>query len=439
MSPSSSSGSPPQRPQRLVRPDMLREILAMSIDTLRVNKLRSALTILGMVIGVTSIVGMTSLIRGFGDQMQGLIKTMGSNTVYVAKMSIASFAAGRSFLEVLKRPDLTEADAKAIKSGAPSVDIVGIQLGGGPGTQMERLTYRSEATKELAIIGATSNFAETNYINVENGRFFSEQEASHRRYVVVLGHAPTQTLFPNVDPIGKKIRIGHEEFTVVGTMGKRPSPLGGNPDEFAVIPITTYEKKYDPPRIRGLPVRFVVIAVVPKAGVGRVQLLREVEEVMRARHRLRLDQENDFDLLTSDTLMKIFDQLTRAVFIALVVISSIALMVGGIGVMAIMTISVTERTREIGVRKALGARRREILFQFLLEAVFLTSMGGALGILFGSAIGLSVHWFTGFPVSLPWWSFAIGIGFSAAVGIFFGMFPAVKAARLDPIEALRYE
>jgi len=161
--------------------------------------------------------------------------------------------------------------------------------------------------------------------------------------------------------------------------------------------------------------------------------------VMRARHRLKVDQENDFDIVTADMIMNIFDQFTRAIFLALVVISSIALMVGGIGVMAIMTISVTERTREIGIRKALGARRREILWQFLLEAVFLTSIGGLLGIVLGSAIGLIVHFAAGFPVSLPWWSFAIGIGFSATVGIFFGMWPAFKAARLDPIEALRYE
>jgi len=442
MSPDFPSASPPAQPgrsQRLVRADLIREILVMSIDTLRTNKLRSGLTILGMVIGVTSIVGMTSLIRGFGDQMQSLIRQMGSETVYVAKLSIASWAAGRSFFDVLKRPDITEQDAAAIKAGAPSVDIVGVQLGGGPGARQERLLHRGTSTKQLAIIGATSNYAETNYVELANGRFFTDFEVKHRRYVVVLGFAPTEALFANLDPIGKKVRIGGDEFTVIGTMGKRPSPIGGNPDEFAIIPLTTYEKKYDPPRIRGIPIRFVVLAVVPKKGVKRAQLIREIEEVMRSRHRLRLDQENDFDILTSDTLMKIFDQLTRAVSIALVVISSIALMVGGIGVMAIMTISVTERTREIGVRKALGARRREILFQFLLEAVFLTSMGGLLGILFGSAIGLGVHWFTGFPVSLPWWSFAIGVGFSAAVGIFFGMFPAVKAARLDPIEALRYE
>jgi putative ABC transport system permease protein len=255
----------------------------------------------------------------------------------------------------------------------------------------------------------------------------------------VLGAAPAETLFPTTDPVGKKIRVGTEQFTIVGVLGKRPGFLGGNPDEFAVIPYTTYDKMYDPPRLRGIRLRFMVIAVVPYEGVSRDQLLAEVEQVLRSRHRLKVDQENDFDLLTSDTLMRIFDQFTQAVALALVVISSIALMVGGIGVMAIMTISVTERTREIGIRKALGAKRREILWQFLLEAVFLTSVGGLLGIALGSAIGWLVHVFTDFPVSLPWWSFAIGIGFSATVGIFFGMWPAFKAARLDPIEALRYE
>jgi putative ABC transport system permease protein len=167
--------------------------------------------------------------------------------------------------------------------------------------------------------------------------------------------------------------------------------------------------------------------------------MREVEALMRIRHKLNLEQPNDFELQTQDAVLKVWDQISRATSLGLVVISSIALMVGGIGVMAIMMISVTERTREIGVRKALGARRREILWQFLIEAVFLTSAGGLLGILCGSGIGLLVHWVSGFPVSLPWWSFAIGIGFSATVGIFFGLFPAIKASRLDPIEALRYE
>ena len=422
-----------------LRAGLFAEILTMAFDTLRANKLRSALTILGVVIGVTSIVAMTSLIRGFGDSMHQLIRQMGSDTVYLQKFGVSSWASGRSFLDVLKRPNLTEQDAKAIVAGAPSVALVGLQLGGGPGSAPQRMTYAGQSTKPMGLIGTSSNFAETNYIEIEHGRFFSDYEVSHRRYVVVLGHAPASTLFPNIDPVGKKIRIGPTEFTVVGTMGKRPSPLFGNPDEFAVIPVTTHEKLFRTPVIRGIITRFLTITVVPKAGIPRDQVVHEIEEVMRSRHRLKLDEENDFDIVTSDAVMKIVDQMTQAIALALVVISSIALMVGGIGVMAIMTISVTERTREIGIRKAIGARRREILVQFLLEAVFLTSVGGLLGILLGSGIGLLVNQLASFPVSLPVWSFVLGFGFSATVGIFFGIYPALKASRLDPIEALRYE
>ena len=418
---------------------LLAEVLTMALDTLRSNKLRSALTVLGVVIGVTSIVGMTSLIRGFGDQMESLIRQMGSDTVYVAKMSISSFASGKSFREVILRPDITVEDAKAIKAGAPSVKLIGMQLGNGPGSQQLRMQYRGQATKSLGIIGVSSNFAETNFLEIPTGRFFTEYEVERRRNVIVLGASPGATLFPSVDPVGKKVRVGKDEFTVIGVLGKRPSVLGGDPDEFAVIPITTYEKLYDPPRIWGRLQRFLMIAVVPYPGTPREQVIREIEEVMRSRHRLKLGEENDFDIVTSDLIMKIFDQFTQAVALALVVISSIALMVGGIGVMAIMTISVTERTREIGVRMAIGARRREILVQFLIEAAVLTSLGGIIGIILGSAIGLLVNMASGFPISLPWWSFALGLGFSASVGIFFGIFPAWRAARLDPIEALRYE
>jgi putative ABC transport system permease protein len=181
------------------------------------------------------------------------------------------------------------------------------------------------------------------------------------------------------------------------------------------------------------------ITIVPVETATRDEAVAEIEEIMRIRHRLTLDEPNDFDIAGQDAILRIWDQVSQAVFLALVVISSVALMVGGIGVMAIMMISVTERTREIGVRKALGARRQEILFQFLAEAAALTSVGGILGILFGAGVGIATSWVTGFPVSLPWWSFAIGLGFSASVGIFFGMFPAVRASRLDPIEALRHE
>tara|TARA_B100000315_G_C14322518_1_gene471412 strand:- start:77 stop:724 length:648 start_codon:yes stop_codon:yes gene_type:complete len=212
-------------------------------------------------------------------------------------------------------------------------------------------------------------------------------------------------------------------------------------DDFVIIPHTSYQKQFGirAQRMFGGEMRAVMIAAVPRADVDREVALADIEQVMRIRHRLRLDEENDFELMTQDAILALWDQISGATFLSLVVISSIALMVGGIGVMAIMTISVTERTREIGTRRAIGAKRKEILWQFLLEASFLTAVGGVIGILLGSGIGVGVHYATGFPISLPWWSFALGLGFSASVGIVFGLFPAIKASTLDPIEALRYE
>jgi putative ABC transport system permease protein len=313
---------------------------------------------------------------------------------------------------------------------------------GGPGGRQERVYYRNEKTKPLAVIGASDRWPYVNQLELGTGRFFNAYEVQRRQNVVVLGNTAVEALFPTSDPIGKKVRVGLFQYTVVGTMAKRPALLGGSgADDFIVIPETTYQKQYG---IRANLLgrgtwRSVQIAAVPREGVSRDEAQAQIEAIMRARHGLHLDEPNDFDFVTQDAILAFWDQLTQATFLALVVLSSIALMVGGIGVMSIMTISVTERTREVGVRKALGARRVEILWQFLLEAVFLTSAGGLLGIVCGAAIGLSVHLFTGFPISLPWWSFAIGIGFSAGVGVFFGMVPAIRASRLDPIEALRYE
>ena len=423
---------------------LLGEIVAMALDTLRVNKLRSALTVLGIVIGITAIVGMTSLIRGFDQSLRDSIKTLGPNTIFVAKFSGVSLASGRDFAELMKRPNLTVADGRAIEDLAPSIRMVDIWLGnGGPPTQ-ERLFYGNERTKLLQIWGTTENFPAVNFIEMESGRFFTGAEVQHRRPVVVLGQTPRQTLFPNTDPFGKTVRIGSERYGVVGVLQKRSSPGGFNmgQDDFAIIPQTTYQKQFG---IRAFrwgsrdEHRSILIAAVPHDDVPREQAMRELEEIMRIRHGLRLDQPNDFDLITQDAALQVWNQVSQATFLSLIVISSIALMVGGIGVMAIMTISVTERTREIGLRKALGARRQEILWQFLAEATVLTLAGGMLGIVFGSGIGIAVHFLTGFPVSLPWWSFALGIGFSATVGIAFGLFPAFKAARLDPIDALRYE
>ena len=222
-------------------------------------------------------------------------------------------------------------------------------------------------------------------------------------------------------------RCGYQDYTVLNEVFALKRPDGDPMATVSLEPGGQFE-------LSGAP-----LETLHEVGAETQLHLDQVRAIMRIRHGLTLDQPDDFDVITQDAALQVWDQVSQATFLALLVISSIALMVGGIGVMAIMSISVTERTREIGVRKALGARRSEILFQFLTEAAFLTSLGGVLGIALGSGIGWLVHLVTGFPISLPWWSFAIGLGFSASVGIFFGMWPAVKASRLDPIDALRYE
>ena len=422
------------------------EVVRMALETLRTNMLRSALTILGVVIGITSIVGMTSLIRGFDESLRDQIRQLGPNTIILSKLSIMSISGGADFDDLMRRPNLTIDDAKAIEKLAPSVAIVDASIGRGPGGVTERAFYGGERTRPLAVIGSTEQFGDVNFINLALGRFFTQPEVLHRKRVAVLGDSPYQALFApsGLDPINKKIRIGAIEYTVVGVFEKTASLAGldSGQDDFVVIPQTTHQVVFGTDATRPLRDGRSIgaqIAVVPREGVAREQALTEVEEIMRVRHGLKLDEPNDFDIVTQEAAMRIYDQFTQAVFLALVVISSIALMVGGIGVMAIMMISVTERTREIGVRKALGARRQEVLFQFLAEAVVLTSVGGILGIVLGAGIGIAINLTTGFPISLPWWSFALGLGFSASVGIFFGMVPAVRAARLDPIEALRYE
>jgi putative ABC transport system permease protein len=427
-----------------VRWSLFSQIVAMSWDTVRGNKMRSFLTVLGIVIGITSIVGMTAMIRGFDQSIRDMFRALGPNTVYVTKMSAVSFSSGAEFRDLLMRPNITAADGEAIARATDTIEIVDLTVGdGGPGGQQQRLYYKSERTKPMAVIGTGSNWQLANELALAAGRFFTFGEVQRRSRVVVLGQSPAEALFPNVDPLGKNIRIGLEEYIVIGVLEKRPSPGGFNvgADDFVVVPNTAYARQFglrlnNPGRgsMSG-----VTIAAVPREGVSVEAAIAEIEQIMRIRHGLRVDQPNDFDIVTQDVFLNLWEQISQATFLALVVLSSIALMVGGIGVMSIMTISVTERTREIGVRKALGARRVEVLWQFLLEAVFLTSAGGLLGIACGAGIGYAVHWLTGFPISLPWWAFAIGIGFSAGVGVFFGMIPAIRASKLDPIEALRYE
>jgi putative ABC transport system permease protein len=427
---------------------LLRETAEMALDTLRSNKMRSALTVLGVVIGVMSIVGMTSLIRGFDSSLRNSINSLGPNTIFVQRFGALSFSGGASFVELMRRPLITADDMHAIERQATTIGMVDIWIGGGgPGSpSMERMFYRGQRTRPAPIMGTTEKYVEINFATMQAGRSFTQQEVARARTVTVIGYGPYEALFAQrgLDPIGKQIRIGAVEYTVIGVVGKRPSPGGAmnlGQDDFAIVPYTAFRKQFGSEKVRRGPLGGIMamVAVLPRDGVPREEAMREVETIMRIRHGLTLDKPNDFDLVTGDAIIAVWEQISAAILLSLVVISSIALMVGGIGVMAIMTISVTERTREIGVRKAIGARRREILVQFLIEAAVLTSVGGLLGVLIGSAIGLAVNLVSGFPVSLPWWSFALGLGFSASIGIFFGMLPAWRASRLDPIEALRYE
>ncbi len=424
------------------------EVVAMAIDTVRSNKLRSGLTVLGVVIGVTAIVGMTSLIRGFDQSLRGLIRSIGPDTIFIQRFGVTSFANGAQLEELLKRPNLNTGDARAIEEGAPSVGTVDIEFGaGGPGAvNQERVYYSDQRTRPQLVFGTGEFFAQGTRIPMLTGRFFNGIEVRYRKHVVVLGNTAYKVLFEptGIDPIGKTVRIGSDRYEVVGVFDARPAAGGFNlqQDDFVVIPYTVYQQTFGLRAtriVRSTALMNIQISVLPRDGYTATQAIADVERVMRIRHNLRLDEPDDFDIVTQDQFLQLWNRVSQATLLALVVISSIALMVGGIGVMAIMSISVTERTREIGVRKALGARRAEILFQFLVEAAFLTSIGGILGIALGSAIGWTVHLVSGFPVSLPWWSFALGLGFSIAVGIFFGMYPAVKASRLDPIDALRYE
>jgi putative ABC transport system permease protein len=411
--------------------------------------MRSALTVLGVVIGITSIVGMTSLIRGFDNSLREAIGQLGPNTIMIQKWGAISFASGKSFLEVARRPNLSREDALAIERECPSVAMIDVWLGI-YGNSQSRIYYGREKTKSVGIIGATENWAAVNSAKVEMGRLFTSAEVEHRRQVTVLGRNPWESLFPNVDPIGKTVRIGANEFTVVGVLGKRPSPGGfsSGADDFAVIPFSTHEKffgkvlkgsaKISASSFNPAVFRTAMIAVVPHEGM-REEAMREVEALMRIRHKLNLEQPNDFDIVTQDAVLKVWDQISRATFLALVVISSIALMVGGIGVMAIMMISVTERTREIGVRKALGATRREIMFQFLVEAATLTLIGCIIGIATGALIALGIRSFSPIPATVPLLSVVAAVAASILTGVLFGIYPASKASRLDPVEPLRYE
>jgi putative ABC transport system permease protein len=421
----------PRRPGRSVD---LGESLSVALGTLRANKLRSFLTILGIVIGVTSIVGMTSLVRGLDRSVTGSIMSFGSTNLFLRKWGGRIVSSEEELERLNRRPDVTEADARALETRVPGVGLTDRMYGTGPEAKTATLRYRGNDVEDLFVTGASETYLVFNDSEIANGRMFTAPDVRSANRVVVLGQAVAEKLFPHVDPVGKRIQIGGHPYTVLGVLVKKDLTLFFmHEDNRVIIPYTSYRRDF------GDEDDTLMVLVQPESPADFAGVRNGIIALMRLRHHLPYEAENDFDLLDSTTFLDLWNQISGAVFLTMIVISSIGLMVGGIGVMNIMLVSVTERTREIGIRKAVGARRRDILLQFLVEAVILTAIGGLGGVILGTLLALLVSKLASFPVSIPPWSYAVGVGFSSLVGLTFGLFPANKAARLDPIAALRYE
>jgi putative ABC transport system permease protein len=414
-----------------MRLGILKEIVQMAFDSLKNNKLRSFLTLLGIMIGVMTVIGMVSIIQGLNRAFLAELESVGTDLIMISKNEPVQM--GNLSEEERQRKDFTFEDALAIENECSLVKAVAVDLAANIFESIP-IKYQNIKSQDALILGMNEKWPEviTLYLPT-SGRFITESDIQHRAKVCVLGSEVAETLFPHTDPLEKKIRIGPEEFTVVGVLQKRGSMFGQSRDNFVGIPITTLMKyyPYDPERIE--------IIAIPK-GHGNIQeAMDQIINLLRTRRKVGFGKPNDFAIYTQDTFIDLYNRLTGAVFLVMIVISSIGLLVGGIGVMNIMLVSVKERTREIGIRKALGARSSDILKQFLIEAIFLTGVGGVSGVFIGFGIAFLVKAATPLPASVTPWSVIAGLLVSISVGLFFGIFPAQKAAKLDPIISLRYE
>ena len=413
----------------------VRENIIVASDTLRTHKVRSALTILGIVIGVTSVISVASVIDGLNKYVQDKISVIGSRTFFITRFP-AGQDPGRLPLKYRIRRYIDYSDAAYLRDSCPD-----LQAATTFGTrafffgQQNSISYEGRRVERLYLRGgepeyikAVPNFA------VEHGRFISQYDERHARPVVVIGADIANTLFPNTEAVGKTVRLNGGLYEVIGVF-QEDSGLFGLPsvNQFAMVPLSDFHKNN--PDIRELAIGFM-IRDDKDVEEGKDQ----VREAMRRRRRTPFKEPDDFEIISPDFVTALWNQLTGALAILTGVISSIGLLVGGVGVMNIMLISVTERTSEIGVRKALGARRSDIRVQFLLEAVLLTFIGGLIGIALGGAVAFTVrHLLPSVPAQVSYFWVALGVAISAGVGLFFGYYPANRAANLDPIICLRYE
>jgi putative ABC transport system permease protein len=414
-----------------LRLQIFREVFRMAVESLRSHKLRSFLTILGIVIGVMTVIGMVSIIQGLNRSFLSELQSAGSDMIVIRKTE--GIQMGRMSEEERTRKDLTFEDAKAIERDAPLVRAVAVSIYVSP-FETNEVKYRNAKSDSAMVLGMNEKWPVVMSLYLPRlGRFITESEVARSARVCVLGSELADVLFPTTNPVGKIIRVGPEEFTVIGVLAKRGQMFGQSRDNFVGLPITTLMKYYRYEK-DGLE-----IIAKPREPGTLSETIEQISGVLRIRRKVPYGKPNDFSVMTQDSIVDLYNQITGAAYLVMIVISSIGLLVGGIGVMNIMLVSVKERTREIGIRKAIGARAGDILKQFLIEAMFLTGTGGLIGVLAGFAIALIVKAATPLPAAVSPWSVVLGLSVSAAIGIFFGIFPAQKAAKMDPIVALRYE
>ncbi len=403
----------------------LRESAGIALGALRANKLRSFLTLLGTIIGVTAVIAVVSFVEGLNQFVTGKLLNAGANVFWVDKWGFMT--SQEAWEDAMRRPDVTLEDADALRDGMAHAALV---VAMDDATQ--RVHYRSKELRNVNVRGRSPGYDLADDLAIEHGRHLSEFDDQRRRLVCVIGPEVVDELFPGRDPLGRWIRVGAENFEVVGVTQAKGKMFGQSQDRFVVIPIRTFQKYK---RERGS--LTVAIKSVDAPSLPLAQ--QEARTVMRNRRHLPPGRSDNFGITTAETWLELYRNLTGGIFIVSIGVAAISLVVGGIVIMNIMLVSVTERTREIGVRKALGARRRDILTQFLVESTTLSLSGGVIGILAGIGLALLVGAVSPLPAAVNFPSVGLGILMSSLVGIFFGSYPAARAARLDPIEALRYE
>ncbi|MES1260696.1 MAG: ABC transporter permease [Acidobacteriota bacterium] len=418
-----------------MRRDEFVENILVALDTLRDRKVRSALTILGIVIGVTSVIAVASIIDGLNGVIKERVSRLGSNTLFVTRIP-AGQNASRLPAKIRTRKYLEDGDERFIEDTCPCVAYATIFAQRINFTeQVDEIRYGDNRVERFFLRGTQPNYARAlPLFAIAQGRFISPYDEEHARNVIVIGRAIAESLFPHVDAVGKTVRLNGRLYEVVGLFEPDQGLFSNfGVDQFACIPMSNFRKSF--PEIKE---RF--IAVAAKAEVPMATVHDQVEESMRRKRHVPHQAEDDFEISSPDFLSSLWNQLTGALVLLTGIISSIGLLVGGIGVMNIMLISVTERTGEIGIRKAMGARKSDIRVQFLMEAITLSCIGGVIGILFGALIALAVRTaIPGIPAAVsPLWV-VLGVGISVGVGLFFGYYPANRAANLDPIVCLRYE